>query len=102
MQTGSNMPSPSAARRRRAATALLTAVLVSSGGLARADDKQACIASYDQTQKLRKGGKLGAAREQALVCLKDACAEFIRADCARWFAEIEASQPTVVFEVRDA
>jgi hypothetical protein len=32
----------------------------------------------------------------------DPCPEFIRTDCTRWFGEIEASQPTVVFEVKDA
>jgi hypothetical protein len=69
---------------------------------ARADDKQVCSDAYAQTQTLRKDGKLHAAREQALLCVKDTCAEFVRTDCTTWLAEIEASQPTVVLEVRDA
>ena len=69
---------------------------------AQADEKQACSTAYEQTQTLRKEGKLSSAREQALVCMRDVCAEFIRTDCAIWFAEIASSQPTVVFDVRDA
>ena len=34
--------------------------------------------------------------------MRDACAGFIRTDCAKWLGEIDASQPTVVLEVRDA
>ena len=64
--------------------------------------KQACSAAYDQAQELRLAGKLSAAHEQALICVRDACAEFIRTDCAKWLGEIESSQPTVVFDVRDS
>jgi hypothetical protein len=70
--------------------------------LARADDKQACSDAYAQTQTLRREGKLEAARESAVRCGRDVCAAFIRAECGTWFTEIEASQPSVVFEVRDA
>jgi hypothetical protein len=70
--------------------------------MAQADDKQACSAAYDQTQSLRTAGKLSGARQQAVACMRDVCADFIRTDCAKWLGEIDASQPTVVFEVRDA
>jgi hypothetical protein len=66
-----------------------------------ADDKLACNTAYDQTQTLRRDGKLQAARVEALVCLRDVCADFVRADCTRWLGEIEAAQPSVVFEVQD-
>lgn len=67
-----------------------------------AADKKACSDAYDKTQSLRLGGKLQAAREQAALCTRDACAEFIRADCTTWLVQIDAGMPTVVFEVRDA
>lgn len=98
------MRSPSAFDRRMWAVAAVAAVAAIAGtpGLARADDKQVCIAAYDQTQTLRADGKLKAAREQAAACMRDACPAFMRTDCATWLREIDASQPTVVFEVRDA
>ena len=80
----------------------LASSIVAAPGAAQADDKQACSTAYEQTQTLRKEGKLSSAREQALVCLRDVCAEFIRTDCASWLGEIESSQPTVVFDVYDA
>jgi hypothetical protein len=67
-----------------------------------AAEKKACSDAYDRTQSLRLGGQLQAAREQAALCTRDACAEFIRADCTTWLVQIDAGMPTVVFEVRDA
>jgi hypothetical protein len=87
--------------RASVGAAVFAAIVVGTPATARADDKQACGAAYEQTQSQRKAGKLAAARQQAALCTRDACAEFIRADCARWLGEMEASQPTVVFEVRD-
>jgi hypothetical protein len=82
------------------AAAVAGAVLLSAS-TSRADDKQVCSAAYDATQAMRREGKLQSARAQTIVCMRDACADFIRADCAKWLGEIDASQPTVVFEVKD-
>jgi hypothetical protein len=79
--------------------ALATFMLGASKALA--DDKETCNAAYDQTQTLRRDGKLQAALVEALVCMRDVCAEFVRADCAKWLGELEAVQPTVVFQVQD-
>jgi hypothetical protein len=94
----------SVSNRSRAWLVALTLVssVAAAPSTARADDKQACSAAYAQTQTLRREGKLFSARAEALICMRDVCAEFIRTDCATWFGEIESSQPTVVFEVRDA
>jgi hypothetical protein len=83
-------------------TTFATLVLAGVANRAWADDKTECSASYDQTQSLRHDGKLQAARQQAVSCAREACAEFIRTDCAKWLGEIDSSQPTVVFEVHDA
>jgi hypothetical protein len=87
------------------AVATVASVVAAAPAGARADDgddKRACGVTYALTQTLRQAGKLTAARRPAMICSRDTCAEFIRTDCARWLAEIDASQPTVVFEVRDA
>jgi hypothetical protein len=85
------------------AAALLAAALVAGAfpSPARAD-KQVCADAYGETQRLHKAGRLIEAREQALVCQKDVCPEFIRVDCVQWLAQIEASQPSLVVVVRDA
>lgn len=70
---------------------------------AHADDgADACVASYEKAQTLRKESKLREAKEQAAVCAKDTCPALLAKDCTRWFGEIEASVPTVVFDVRAA
>jgi hypothetical protein len=66
------------------------------------DGKRACAAAYEQTQTLRLAGRLSAARERAAACAQASCAEFIRADCGAWAAELAASQPSVVLAARDA
>jgi len=87
--------------RRSAPVALFAAAIVVTAPNARADDKQTCADAYAQTQTLRQAGQLRAAHEQALLCVKDVCPEFIRSDCGTWLGEIAASQPTVVLDVRD-
>jgi len=69
---------------------------------ARADDKAACLAAYDQAQKLRSSGKLGEAREQLASCSRNECPPLVRQDCAQWTAEVLAALPSVVFGARDA
>lgn len=105
------MRSPSVSERRpigasvSAATLLLAATAAAAPPTARpalTGDKKACSDAYDRTQSLRLAGKLQAAREQAAMCTRDVCAEFVRTDCATWLLQIDASMPTVVFEVRDA
>ncbi len=70
--------------------------------VAAAPDKQVCLAAYEQTQKLRKEGKLLSAKEQALVCAQDGCPAVVRDDCTSWSVEIEKSTPTIVLAVTDA
>lgn len=67
-----------------------------------ADVKQQCVAAYEQSQSARNLGHLRVARGQAIICSQESCPKFLTTDCIQWLAEIEASLPTVVFEVRDA
>ncbi len=80
---------------------LVVGVVESSGGLARADDKAACVQSSDQAQSLRDEGKYRAARTSLVDCARDACPALVRRDCEKWLNELDAAQPTVVFGARD-
>jgi hypothetical protein len=64
----------------------------------KANDKQQCVAAYEEGQRLRKGGFLTAARERLLVCAQEMCPSMIKRDCTTWVAEVEQALPTVVFE----
>jgi hypothetical protein len=64
---------------------------------ARAQDSQECAEAYVGAQRLRNKAQLRAAREQLLVCSKDACAASLRTDCVSWLVEVDAQMPTVVF-----
>ncbi|MCA9590427.1 MAG: hypothetical protein KC657_34225 [Myxococcales bacterium] len=89
--------------RRLCASSVAALVLLFGLSDARADEKaDACLASYEQAQTLRKDSKLRAAKEQAAICAKDECPAMLAKDCTRWFGELESSIPTVVFDVRGA
>lgn len=60
----------------------------------------ACISAYEQTQTLRKDGKLSAAKAQAVICARDSCPALLTRDCSRWLAELEVAIPTVVLDAR--
>lgn len=80
--------------------ALFAAVLLFVPAAASAEPKDACIAAYEQTQTLRKDGKLVSARAQAEICARESCPALLTKDCARWIHELDGSTPSVVFEAR--
>ena len=80
----------------------LVAVLVTTSGLAAADEKDRCIEASDRGQLLRDQGKLRAAREALLVCARDACPSVLRRECASWLAGVDARIPSIVVRARDA
>ncbi len=65
-----------------------------------ADGKDTCINAYEQTQTLRKDGKLITARQQALSCAKGDCPALLSKDCTKWSSELEAQTPSVVIEAK--
>lgn len=67
-----------------------------------ADEKKACLASYEKSQELRRQGSLKSAREQFAVCARDVCPKALRGDCAKWAEEVTQSMPSVVIEGRDS
>jgi hypothetical protein len=78
--------------------AVALALAVSQPALAQGDP---CLEAYVGAQRLRKAGKLVAARDAVRTCLGPSCPVETAGECAKWLAEIEASLPTVVFEARD-
>jgi hypothetical protein len=68
---------------------------------AAADLKEACAASYEQAQMLRRAGKLTLARAQVLVCL-ETCPEGLSGDCRKWEQQIDAEMPGLTLELVDS
>jgi hypothetical protein len=80
--------------------AVAIAIGLASAPVAAADDKQQCIDGYEQSQHLRRDGKLRAALERLVVCSNRTCPEATQLDCTRWLAEVEAAQPTIVVSAK--
>lgn len=72
----------------------------SSGG--DAPTKEACVAAYKDAQRLRKAGKLKAAREQLVTCSQKECPGVVVADCSPWLAQVEEALPSISIEARGA
>ncbi len=64
-------------------------------------DREACAQAYEQSQVLRRSGRLRAARRDLLVCAQQSCPQVVIEQCAQWLKEVDQSLPTVVFAVRD-
>jgi hypothetical protein len=88
---------------RRAAVASIAAALATAlSAVARADEVDACISAAERSQEQRRDAHLRAAREQLVLCARDACPRAIQKDCKRWLGEVEAAMPTVVIHAVDA
>src|SRR5207248_403412 len=82
--------------RRLALVAVSFVALAGAASPARAESKnRQCIAASENGQRLRKEGKLRAAREQLLICGQRDCPTVIRQDCGNWMSEVTASTPPV-------
>lgn len=84
----------------RRTLALLAAVAATATAPRAHAEEDACISAYTQTQTLRKDGKILSANKQAAICARATCPSVLAKDCARWHAELDASTPSVVFDVR--
>jgi hypothetical protein len=62
--------------------------------------KQECAAANESAQDLRGAGKLRDARTALATCTSASCPGPIREDCAQRLSELEAAQPTVVFDAK--
>jgi hypothetical protein len=69
--------------------------------VAGAQTKEQCIAAFDNGQDLREKLKLRAAKDQLLVCARNACAAPLRKDCAELLEAVMRDLPSVSFGARD-
>jgi hypothetical protein len=60
------------------------------------------MAANESAIRLRSEGKFVSARDQTLMCASPSCPGAIREVCAQRIAILEASAPTIVFEVKAA
>jgi hypothetical protein len=64
-------------------------------------DTQACIASAERGEQLRRDGHLHEAQGAFIACQRAECPNAIVKDCTRWLEETQRSQPTVVVRALD-
>ncbi|HEY2517204.1 MAG TPA: hypothetical protein VGI39_40305 [Polyangiaceae bacterium] len=91
--------SPRFVRPITTAFALLTigAALCASAPAAQgADDRAACVASYERSQVLRREHKLRRAREELRACSRVACPALVRNDCINWLGQMESTFPSLI------
>lgn len=79
---------------------VLAAFLVGAPAAAQ-DATNACVEAHVSAQRLRRDGKLRAAREQLVACARTTCPQVLVRECAGWLTEVEAAVPSVVFEATD-
>jgi len=87
--------------RAVAVAAALGGALLAHPASAAEPTKTQCIDANEAAQPLRKTGKLRAAEEKLLLCVRASCPAVVRDDCAQRLTELRAAEPTVVFSVRD-
>jgi hypothetical protein len=83
---------------------LASLCLLSLAGPALAADptKDECITDNENGQRLQKEGKLREAKEQLLVCIANSCPKLVRDDCADRLRAVDAAQPSIAFDAKDA
>ncbi len=63
------------------------------------DIKRTCATAFTSAQRLMRSGDLLEARKKLVLCGGPECPEIMHADCQQWLSNVEASLPTVVFQV---
>ena len=83
------------------ASCLVSFVTVMGGGVARAQDTDACIAANEKALALRKADKLIDARASLSMCAASSCPEDIRNSCQQRVEEANKAIPSVLFFAKD-
>jgi hypothetical protein len=81
-----------------ARVALFRVCLLALGftGIARADDKAACIKAHEHGQEVRFANKWVEARTLFLACAQPSCPAPLVRDCTQWSEELALETPTIV------
>lgn len=83
------------------AVVILGVATTATPTFAQSSEIQKCADASEQAQKLRDDQKLMSAREQLMICVRDACPAIIRKDCTEWLASLEGDLPSIVLQARD-
>jgi hypothetical protein len=70
--------------------------LLFSADFARATETDVCVAAAERAQVERKKTALIAARNDLVICAREACPLQVRNDCKGWLTEVDVAQPTIV------
>src|SRR5262245_48266678 len=70
-------------------------------GSALAGEVDTCVDANEKAQRLRDEGKIRAAREQLLICVRDVCPAPVKKDCAEGLEKLEAATSSVVLGAKD-
>lgn len=80
-----------------AAAAVLVAPVVD----AEPPTKGECIRANAHGQGLRREGRFAEARQELRLCNQPVCPPIVSEDCTRRLDELEAAQPTIIFDAQD-
>ncbi len=64
-------------------------------------DKQQCIEAHTRSQQLRNDKKLVAAKEQLLLCAREACPALVRQACSDLLSTVLTEMPTIAVSIQD-
>ena len=74
---------------------LMPAALAQPAG---GEGTEACVAAHLTAQRLRRDGRLRAAKESLVACSRSSCPQVLVEECGPWLREVEQTLPTIVFE----
>jgi hypothetical protein len=86
----------------RAATFVACLGCLLSAGIARADEKGACIAAHERGQEVRLANHWVEAQRLFLACAQPSCPGLVVQDCTRWEGELTQHIPSLVVAARRA
>jgi hypothetical protein len=88
--------------RKAAIAASVFVAMVAGPAVAQGDvTKDQCVAANASGQELRRDHKLASARAEFRTCGDPSCPGIVRDDCTRRLEELEAAQPSIVFDAKD-
>jgi hypothetical protein len=97
-------------RKKTLALSLMVSVIIVNVGSASEVSAQpqptsevdTCANAAEESQALRKDGKLTQAKEKLIICARSSCPAFIQKDCANWLSEVDKTMPSIVLRALDS
>jgi hypothetical protein len=81
--------------------ALAIVATASSASAAPKEDVHACVTASERGQRLREKLLFKAARDEFVSCSRDVCPAIVRAECAKWSADMNDRIPSIVIRATD-